>query len=1141
VEDAFGSHERLASALAKILSEEPGGKAIALEGGWGSGKSTVINLVKHALSENPNHSLLVFDAWAHEGDPLRRTFLENLIDHLRNWISDKEEWDNRRRELSRRRKVTHEKSVPNLTTFGKLLTITTFLVPLGFALLNSALREGASLVPFQSSEPAWDLIVGFVLTLAPLWLFAGNYALLRVRRRFGSRKPTEAEDVALNWGLLFKGKVEEKKTETIETPNPTSVEFESIFTSLLDDALRKDDRKLIIVLDNLDRVSSRDALSIWSTLGTFLDLTRKSSRPWSDRLWILVPYDPGSIKRLWNHKAQDQHREHEGDTEKSLPDNARAPSFLDKAFQLRLVVPPLVLSNWHDYLLELLAQALPQEEEQHFHSVYRVFAVHVSDQTPPTPRDLKLYVNGITGVYRQWGSAIPLPDAAYYVLLTRDGLSSAEIARQLRTAQLPPPNLQTLLTPSIRDNLAVLLFNVEPSKARQLLLEEELLKVLQKPDPEKLADLAQGPGFWEVLETLDFRPLAKKEADKIANSARCLHDSGVVSQMHSQLVSTMCTTTLKNLRVAAVAVESWAPFGENIGNGLAALCSLIPETAFAKQLVAILTSVQGGAKSETEKQTALRWFETTFALVGGLSTLNMSEVLDGGIPISGDPATALTILDALHTKDPEGSYWSSYRLETGAAEIVTTLAGSATDNTFTESQLRAVAVLQVLDAVENWTPLLEAVKTHLGAPSSLSDTQTYVFLRLLWQLRSSGNEADALLAEIATTGHLMHHLHPLVRGKSSEAIRGRAWCVYLQLLYVPEKTTVPAVGNSAHGIKYLTGLMTGPQNDEKTVAQLSELFSRYGDVDHLFELVRKEPSAKPLLAACVAAAKIRNCIPTLIPQTALLKNWDVMRHEELFPDVIDTIIQNTDIQSGIMSGDFNRADCGLYAALVHTGHSEAAFKGWCVSGLKGIDLKGWQQELQDEDNAADLLVELVDAGVELELDQEYQDAIVEHGKAMIAGKPAPTYLKDYWDRLLVPLKGDRRKMVQRHLYDAAGNAAGKIAPAFFDLYGQEIMDTDTLSRDDRAVVSLFTPLLTQRNVRGLRWLQECLAKNPDFLQRHRAQETVADFRERVTRMFGKPGEEDKPLQDAIAVLALELKIDREDVGHENSGEVSGNE
>ncbi|RLB33490.1 MAG: hypothetical protein DRH12_18340, partial [Deltaproteobacteria bacterium] len=44
-EDAFGGHARVARAIAKLLEEEEGGKAIALIGTWGSGKSTVVKIL----------------------------------------------------------------------------------------------------------------------------------------------------------------------------------------------------------------------------------------------------------------------------------------------------------------------------------------------------------------------------------------------------------------------------------------------------------------------------------------------------------------------------------------------------------------------------------------------------------------------------------------------------------------------------------------------------------------------------------------------------------------------------------------------------------------------------------------------------------------------------------------------------------------------------------------------------------------------------------------------------------------------------------------------------------------------------------------------------------------------------------------
>ena len=43
--DEFGSHEPVANAICDLLETEPGGRTIGLEGGWGSGKSTVAKLL----------------------------------------------------------------------------------------------------------------------------------------------------------------------------------------------------------------------------------------------------------------------------------------------------------------------------------------------------------------------------------------------------------------------------------------------------------------------------------------------------------------------------------------------------------------------------------------------------------------------------------------------------------------------------------------------------------------------------------------------------------------------------------------------------------------------------------------------------------------------------------------------------------------------------------------------------------------------------------------------------------------------------------------------------------------------------------------------------------------------------------------
>jgi hypothetical protein len=84
------AHERAAKALvAAIKTPGIGGNAIGLEGVWGSGKSSVIEIAKNEFSEHGQEQacgrfdVFTFDMWAHQGDPLRRSFLEELL----SWVS----------------------------------------------------------------------------------------------------------------------------------------------------------------------------------------------------------------------------------------------------------------------------------------------------------------------------------------------------------------------------------------------------------------------------------------------------------------------------------------------------------------------------------------------------------------------------------------------------------------------------------------------------------------------------------------------------------------------------------------------------------------------------------------------------------------------------------------------------------------------------------------------------------------------------------------------------------------------------------------------------------------------------------------------------------------------------------------------
>lgn len=79
-QDHFRTRNRVATAVAELIATEKSGKAIALIGPWGSGKSSVLQMIQARLAAIAD--LFIFDAWTHDGDPLRRTFLESLIEFL---------------------------------------------------------------------------------------------------------------------------------------------------------------------------------------------------------------------------------------------------------------------------------------------------------------------------------------------------------------------------------------------------------------------------------------------------------------------------------------------------------------------------------------------------------------------------------------------------------------------------------------------------------------------------------------------------------------------------------------------------------------------------------------------------------------------------------------------------------------------------------------------------------------------------------------------------------------------------------------------------------------------------------------------------------------------------------------------------
>lgn len=289
----------------------------------------------------------------------------------------------------------------------------------------------------------------------------------------------------------------------VETPDPTSIEFESTFRDLMHEALGDHPtRRLVLVVDNLDRVSPRDARSIWATLQTFLHHSHDEQESWLSSLWVVLPYDRDGIARLWHDPAPenddkaiaDETVDDEAVDNESLRQVPLVDSFIDKSIQVRFEVPLPLVSDWRAYLEATLELSLPKCDEADGYTAYRLYA-HRSAGTgqAPSPREIKQYTNRIGALHRRWQHSLPFTSLAYYASL---GLDGTRVADRLRRGTLPEPGPADLLGDDVDAHLAAIAFNADPERARQLLLGPLLDRGLGRDTSENWSNFLtdQGPG-----------------------------------------------------------------------------------------------------------------------------------------------------------------------------------------------------------------------------------------------------------------------------------------------------------------------------------------------------------------------------------------------------------------------------------------------------------------------------------------------------------------------------------------------------------------------------------------------------------------------------------------------------------------------
>ncbi|EDP74829.1 putative ATP/GTP-binding protein [Hydrogenivirga sp. 128-5-R1-1] len=1135
--DAFGSHQLVAKAIAGLIETEKGGKAIALIGPWGSGKSTVVKLLDKELDKNKNITLFIFDAWGHHGDPLRRSFLKQLIRHLKGkaWLKNSKElnWDKEEAKIDKRYRERTTKYFPRLTRAGIITMFSSMFVPIGLVLLsNSLLKDKALIIAKDISFCA-----GIILSLLPLIALGIIWSVCKVC--YHCRKWFFNDENNMNSFALIKGTITEERREEFETPDPTSVEFQEVFTKIMDNALENSDKKLVIVVDNLDRVSTDEAFSLWATMRTFFEFG--STKPkWLEKLWLLVPFAPNTPSRLWG-KIEEHHSSMESGKDQGESvhtKNSLAKDFVDKTFQAKFCVPLPLMSHWKTFFREQLQKAFPEHFKHHeedLYALYRIFeSKRVCRHRPPTPREIKHFINQVGSYHRIWQDKIPLPVQALYVLEVSKRIEERGVEAVLLNKNELIKDLEPLFKEEARlqEYLAALHFNVDPDKAMQVLVGDEVRKALRSGNHEELKKLqakVERSAFLTVLEKEIFEELPEwiqKEPPLLAKAALALQG---LEQVEAEEWKQIWKHLIEGAQKA-----KWSDLNKDVGNGLVIILQNSGEDyrTLAESILKNI-SVPGTLvkKEETSAETDIELVEDwTAGLLYVIREIQQSEHNDllEEFQILGDAEFYVEVMRSLTESPSDNQKLAEYFVPSVELhEVVQQLVALCQGGKFIDAYGCAIGLLTLIRQDWNWLPLIQALQRRLNAQNTLEPPELKGCLKALLYLDKSGiQQANDALKGLSNQGHLLHHLYHADNRQDHEAL---ALCLLPILEHVPTGQFSATPGQASTGNNVYQQLLNNPAEEMEVIEELAKQARTFDKGNVLLQ--SGTGRSRPIIARVLRKVLEQGEITNFLSSEAVMEHYKILGGilgEENLQSLVRQLIEENDFLFELVKQGFLEELADLYVLALENGEGQGGFeefKEFLIKNLQEIPKEKWKDELVKESQLVKLVVTLTQKGVAVKLSGEFQDALLEHAKLVLEEEAYPEEFVDQWDKVFEALEEDYKKTFLRNLRDELIKHSDKNGKTLLKLYGNQLLQKPEIieEKSDDVVRHWFKEILERWDMEELSWIKQALSNTKIYTSCPKETQNV--FREEIQRAW-KEAEDEKVrehLKEIARAIGFELE------------------
>lgn len=540
-------NSHIVRALADELQNNDG-KIIGLLGSWGSGKSSIVESIK----SKEFCSIIEYDAWKNEGFPFKLGFLKYLIKFAKSIGVNEADLNNIKNELSILQKVKEDRNeinysiinLPNaliaiailfyplafkmievqsfnpLFSFNQIknlhINIIIFLIILVFGIffqlmnyfITADFKNGVwnTICSINGKEVIYNLICLIITAFIPscflnqisanfilfapliIWLIFNLKTL--VRKIFGKVE---------KFYILTGAKPHTESIITInKTPEPDYSDFKDLYSKILAKIKNKcgKKQKIIIVIDNIDRIETEEAKNIWACIKGMV-LKDKTVN-------ILIPIDETQVMEIYENNNENSN------------DN-RTSSFIQKTFDITFRVSPFIMLDsktfWYEKLDEAFDKSLLTEEQKdEIISIFDTRNDKVNDCISSnysgmlTPRKIIKLINEVvslqkTKIFENINIVIKFAYVLHY----------ANINRQIQENKLSHlfPSTNNILIQIERYNkaeVAALYYTVSPKIALSYVKEESLCKLIAEENYQIEDDDAKQDWVWDIL----FNGLVKK-------------------------------------------------------------------------------------------------------------------------------------------------------------------------------------------------------------------------------------------------------------------------------------------------------------------------------------------------------------------------------------------------------------------------------------------------------------------------------------------------------------------------------------------------------------------------------------------------------------------------------------------------------